>query len=291
MNEKTILNKIKKEFPKLKWKTYRSVNQGWDHDVIILDEKIVLRAPREKSYKEIFANEIQLLNHLRKKINTEIPNYKFVSKDKSIAGYECLKGKELTYSRFRHLSKSDKQRLAIQFASFITKLHKTPKAIVKKYKIKNRNQHQLNKDLILDLRKIVYPKLRKADIKAIEAYFDELRESFNHKYDNVLTHNDLTSEHILWDIVKRQLKIIDFSDQEYTDPAVDFVGIVEYGLHFTNQVFDLYDRKKNKEIIERAQLYYKRMPLWFMKDALLDNPWCTFKKGYTMFRKRFKNTI
>jgi aminoglycoside 2''-phosphotransferase len=287
MKAESFLHRIKKEFPQLKWKSYRQLTHGWDHMIIILDEKIVFRFPRDKKYKDEFQNEIQLLHYLKKKVKVGIPEYHCISKDKSIAGYNMVVGRELELPRFRRLSASEKETVARQLAKFITTLHKTPTSVINKYNLEIENQEKLYKELVRDTKRLLFPRLRKEDIQVIEEYFRELRATLDHHYSNTLVHNDLAGEHILWDVKKKQVNIIDFSDRAFGDPAIDFTGLLEYGVKFTKRVLGLYSGKKDDQLLERSQLYFKRVPLWVMKDSMQGYP-CTFKEGYDMFKKRFK---
>ena len=66
MKAEFFLQKIKNEFPQIEWKKYRRLTHGWDHVVIVFDEKLIFRLPKNKEYKEKFKNEIQLLAFLKK---------------------------------------------------------------------------------------------------------------------------------------------------------------------------------------------------------------------------------
>jgi len=103
----------------------------------------------------------------------------------------------------------------------------------------------------------------------------------------VLVHSDLRWEHILWDSRSKQINIIDSSDRTLGDGAIDFVGLLEYGAEFTEKVFALYSGKKDDQMLRRAQLYFKRIPLWIITDSMHGSP-CTFEQGYTMFKERFE---
>jgi aminoglycoside phosphotransferase (APT) family kinase protein len=196
-------------------------------------------------------------------------------------------GRELTASRFRRLNASEKEIVAKRLAEFITALHATPKSVIKKFHVKSENQQKLFKELVRDTKKLLFPRLPKKDVQLIEQYFVELKTALDHNFPNALVHNDLTGEHILWDAKNKQINIIDFSDRAFGDPASDFTGFLEYGLKFTKHVFDLYGGKKDDYMLNRSQLYFKRIPLYVMKDSLQGFP-CTFEQGYKMFKKRFK---
>ena len=75
MKAEFFLQKIKNDFPQIKWKKYRILTHGFDHVIIVLDEKIIFRFPKDEAYKAEFENEIQLLRHLKKKVKVGIPEY------------------------------------------------------------------------------------------------------------------------------------------------------------------------------------------------------------------------
>lgn len=287
MKAESLLQKIKEEFPEIEWKTYRHLTHGWDHVVIILDEKIVFRVPKDSYYMNQLKNEIELLHYLKKKVKVGIPEYTYVSEDKAIAGYPMVMGQELTASRFHQLSSSEREIAAQQLAEFITTLHATPESIIKRYDVRAEDQEKLYRELVQDTKEFLFPRLRKKYIQVIEKYFEELKIALNHNYPKVLVHNDLAGEHILWDTEKKHINIIDFSDRSFGDPAIDFSGLREYGPKFANRVFELYKGKKDEYMLYRSQLYSKRVPLYIMKDALQGYP-CTFEEGYEILKKRFK---
>jgi len=282
-----FLRRIREEFPEIKWKNYRYLTHGWDHVVVILDEKTVFRTPKDSRYRNELKNEIQLLHYLKEKVKVGTPEYNYVSKNKSFAGYNMLMGQELTVPSFQRLNAYEKEIVAKQLAEFITTLHSTPKSAIKKFHVKSANQQKLYNDLVRDTKKILFPLLHKKDIQLTEQYFVELKKAINHNLATTLIHNDLTDEHILWDAKNRQINIIDFSDRSFGDPASDFAGLLEYGLKFTRRVFNLYGGKKDDHMLNRSQLYFKRIPLYMMKDSFQGFP-CTFEQGYTMFKKRFR---
>ncbi|MCA9372317.1 aminoglycoside phosphotransferase family protein [Candidatus Woesebacteria bacterium] len=287
MKTEFFIQKIKNDFPQLKWKKYRVLTHGFDHVIIVLDEKIIFRFPKDKEYKAEFENEIQLLHYLTKKVKVGIPEYNYISKDKSIAGYDMVRGRELTASRFRRLSASEKDTVAKQLAEFISTLHTTPKSIIAKYNVRTENQEKEYRILVRDVKKLLFPRLKKQEIQAIEEYFAELKDALGHKYSNALTHYDLAWAHILWDGKNNQVNIIDFSDRAFGDPAIDFSGLFEYCTKFVEKVFKLYSGKKDEQMLKRSQLYFKRIPLSIMKNSLQGKP-VNFEQGYKKFKKVFK---
>jgi len=287
MKAEFLLQKIKNDFPQIKWKKHRILTHGFDHIIIVLDRKIIFRFPKCKEYKSVFEHEIQLLHYLKKRVKVGIPEYIYISKDQSLAGYKMLNGRELSASRFRRLSASEKDTIAKQLAEFISGLHATPKPILAKYNVQTENQKKDYNKFVRDTKKLVFPRLNKVEIQIIEKFFNELRDALDHTYSNALIHNDLTSAHILWDSKKNRVNIIDFSDRAFGDPASDFAGLWEYGSKFTKKVYELYRGKKNDTLLYRSQLYFKRIPLSDMRNSLQGHP-RNFEQSYSMFKNIFK---
>lgn len=289
MEAESFLQRIAEEFPQIQWKKYRFITQGWDHVVLILDERIVFRAPRDSRYRDELKYEIELLHYLNKNGSVGIPEYIYISRDTSFAGYTIVPGCELTKSRFELLPDSEKELIARQLAGFITTLHATPQSIIRRCHVRTEDQATLYTEFVKDIIGLLFPRLPGEDIRLIEEYLAQLKGTLIHEYQRVLAHNDLGSEHILWDDQKHRVNIIDFSDRAFDDPAIDFIGLLEYGTQFQERVFELYGGKKDDKMLYRSYVYYKRVPLYLMVDALKGYP-CTFEEGYELFKTLFTGT-
>jgi len=254
---------------------------------IILDEKIVFRTSKDVRDRYELKTEIGLLAYLRKKVDIGIPEYKYITRDKTLAGYDILPGKELTPARFRRLMKEEKQTVARQLAHFISILHATPKSVINKYHVRIQNYHKEFTSFVRNIKVLLFPRLRKREIKTTILFLNELKNEIGRKFPRTLVHQDLGDIHILWDKKNKQINIIDFSDRSYGDPAIDFTGLLEYETAFTRRVYRLYKGKKDDRMLIRSKLYYKKVSLYLMMDALRGDP-CTFKEGYELFRRRFK---
>ncbi len=288
MDKKTILRRIKSEFPDITWESHRFIDHGWDHHVAVLDEKLVFRTPKrfDRGVPREFHDEIRLLKYLKGKVKIKIPGYRYVSRDKTLAGYEMLPGKELDRKLFKRLKPADKKAAAEQIAGFITSLHSVPRRNAMRFHVRLEDEVKLNASLIRSVRKKIYPKLNVRHIEIINEYLKDLDDSIKKVRCRVLAHNDLTGEHILWDGQNKRMGVIDFSDRCWSDPAADFAGIMEYGRDFVKRVYDLYMCRKDEGLLHRAELYYKRISLYMMLDSLDGLP-CTFKQGYEMLKERF----
>ncbi len=284
----------------MEWKRYRFLTHGWDHYVVILERNkgknnIVFRFPNVKSrdgyYLRELGNEIELLNYLKKRVHIGIPKYTYISKDRSFVGYAMLAGKELTYARFQKLFDHDRQTIAAQLAGFITALHRTPPSVTKRCRVRRENTWRYFNRFVRNVKRLLFPSrdLTKNDKQLIKRFLIELRSALKIYEKNkrkVLIHRDLTYIHILWDDLKKRINIIDFSDRVLGDPAGDFTELFEYGPRFAEKVFLLYKGKKDEHMLDRARLYFKRLPILFMIDSLTRFH-CSFKENCALFRKRF----
>ncbi len=289
MRKRDLIVKIRKEFPELQWKRATHVVEGWDHYVINLDNKWIFRFPRMAEYRKILVDEIPLLKYLSPRLNIRIPVYKFVSKDKTFAGYELIKGIQLSKEIFAKLPQKTKSVIARQIADFLTRLHRTPIAQAKKLKVPKRNKLAEYQELKRSMERLVYYRIPKAHKVLIEDFLLELKLCL--KFPNwVLIHNDLFPAHILLDENKKRINgIIDFADREIDDPALDFAELWVYGRDFVTAVYKLYRGPKDSEFINRSILYYKRMPLYVMNATPKTEGTTAFTKGYKLFKEIWLN--
>ena len=155
------------------------------------------------------------------------------------------------------------------------------------HNVRAENREKAYEDLVRDTREPLFPRFREEEIRLVQEYFGELRGALNHDYSDVLVRSDLGSEHILWDSRSKQINIIDFSDRALGDGAIDFTGLLGYGAEFTEKVSDLYCGGKDGQMLERSQLYFKRVPLLNMIASMHGFP-RDFEEGYTVFRERLR---
>ena len=286
MEEGLFLRRLREEFPDLTWTSHRYLTHGWDHAVLILDEALVFRAPKAQAYRGGLANEAKLLRHLQPRVEVGIPDYVYESADGSFAGYRLLAGRELYAATFGRLSEAEKERIAEQLAAFLTALHATPKSVARECGVPEQDPRKDHADLVRDTEALVLPRLARHEVQVIRAFLTELAAEVKPTRPTALVHGDLDGEHILWEAKTEQVNIIDFSDRSIGDPAIDFAALFAYGHGFTERVLKRYRGSRAEGILRRSELYFRRMPVETMADALHGYP-CTFEEGYAEFRARF----
>ena len=268
-----FLNLIREHFPELRFSKSRIFRHGYDHHVLMLDDKYIFRFPK-KEYRERFKSEVRLLKYLQNRIKLSIPNYTYVAKDLSFGGYKKVQGHEMRQYLLKQLPIDRKKYIAKQLGQFLTQMHSTPISKVRQVGIEDEHvggywwSKKNCQELIRKLRTKVYPKLNKEEIRWIEKKYDErLRLPLDVKL--VALHNDFGSEHILFDPDKgRVTGVIDFADIEVGDPALDFALLWVYGKKFVYWVLDNYDHPVDQCFLARSKFSEIIMPANDLLDSL-----------------------
>lgn len=266
-----LLKRIKKEFPGIEWENHTFLNHGWDHEVIILDKKIVFRFPNSSEYANSFKEEVKLLQFLVKKLSVNIPDYKYVAKDHSFAGYDIVPGIELSEKAFTQLRQSEKSEIAKQLAGFLAALHSLPSKELAAFEIEPADIPSETKRMRRQAQQYLSGKLTKVEYHRVVEILDKLDALPFDEMPRSLIHNDLSPSHIFWDSGSQRLGVIDFSDRSLGDPAFDFTELLDYGDSFTQEVFSQYDGPKDSDFLERSKLYWQRVGVYLLIDSFLTN--------------------
>lgn len=286
MTKRSLVQKINKEFPDLKWHEAEHNVEGWDHYVLILDNKYVFRFPRTEFYVKRLRDEIQLLQYLKKrKLGVSIPEYKFIADKGKFAGYSMLQAEQMTNKVFQGMSLRQKKNVAKKLGKFLSVLHKTPLRVAKKYGTGVLDHRERYKNLVLDAKKYIKPRISQKNYGTMLSFLKEFKEYQNFPNYRFI-HSDLYFRHIIIDKRKNIFGIIDFSDRRIGDPSLDFGELHLYGEDFVREVYKNYSGKKDKDFLYRSKLYYKCVPLNLMIMRIKDRRE-SFAKGYKMFKELF----
>ena len=282
------LRRIAEEFPDLRWNAHRRLTHGWDHEVVILDEALVFRAPKADPDHARITNEATLLDYLRRRTSVGIPEYTHRSSDGSFVGYRLVAGRELEPRTFRRLSDAARDRIARQLASFISAMHSVPMHVARQFRAPEQDIRAEHETLARDTEDLILPRLERPEAEMVTRFLADVGSELTHEIERQLIHADLSPEHILWDRDRKEVNIIDFSDHAIGDPALDFAELHSYGHPLVASVFERYSGPKDERLLRRAALYFKWTPLETMIDALRGYP-CTFEEGYIQLRQRFQS--
>lgn len=268
MSRKELIIKIEEEFPKLKFREAKLITCGFNHIVLMLDNKYIFRFPKDKYYKKKIKTEMTLLDKLKDKIKVAVPDYQYFPKDRSFGGYKLIPGKRLTKTAFNKLDNKSQKNLAVELGIFLAALHKLP---LKTAKYVGLVQEWTIADRIKEFhkrKKHVYSPLSVKE-KAFVNNFIKKWGSLITPKDLSVIHFDFTGDHIF--INKNQLAgIIDFGDSALGDPANDFAWLWTYGQKFVNEVYDSYSGPKDKNFLKRSRYYYFATLLSSLYHGVID---------------------
>lgn len=287
------LREIEKHFPNLRYKEARIIRHGWDHDVVVLDDKWVFRFTKNKDYLRVLRKEISVINWLKKYTKLPLPDYKYVAKDGSFGYYPMLKGRELRKHIFqRHFKGSKKERLAKELGEFLTVLHSLPLETAQHWGIKtgpySRGAYEQRQ---VRMRKTLFPKLNAKEITWIEAQYKQFME-LDWNFQPVVLHSDFTHHHILVDVEKGRVSgLIDFADVEVGDPARDLGALWEYGPAFVEETLKHYKGTVDVDLLDRSKFPNKYYMVNEMLEVLVNprvHPSMSFEKSHEELRRAMK---
>ena len=260
-----LLAKIRRHFPRLTWQTYRYNDQGWDHEVIVLDEHLVFRFPNDQDYAADLKDVITTLKLLKPRLVAAIPDYTYVAKDGQFAGYRMIPGQQVSRQVYDGMPSPDRLALTQQLADFLSALHRLP---LDPNSIGSVHGSYLAEDQAHVKTRMpqIKPRLTLPDYRMAQRMLANTDQLLLKSLPTVLLHNDISSTHILWDESAGKLGIIDFSDRCLGDPAVDFAELFEYGAAFVQEVYRLYRGPKDDTFLERAWQYQQWVGVYILAD-------------------------
>jgi aminoglycoside 2''-phosphotransferase len=206
----------------LPFTTAELVTYGEDNLIVVLDQKWIVRFPRNDEYRARFAAELNLLDVLGPLSQIPVPRYEHVAPDKSFGAYRRIPGVELSPDRFAEFSESGRKAALISLAEFLSTLHALPQRLL------IQPDGMIARTWSGEQFAALYRGMRRAKIARVVSPDVLLRfDAFHDVFENSrpgpsrLVHDDITDDHILTDAGGIS-GIIDFSDASFGDPAIDF---------------------------------------------------------------------
>ncbi len=261
---KTLLKRIKGSFPDIGWGSYVYIDEGWDHEVIILDNKLVFRFPNDAQYS--LKNETEVLKNLKSLVPLAIPDYSFIAPDFSFVGYKLIAGQVLSKEFFDSLSVDSRTEIAKQLAGFLSALHKIPLDSPYLSLVEKASMRQFQNEVRQQTTEYLKPVLGSQDLSLVMEIIEKIDLLLAKPLPSVFLHGDVYSRHLLWDTDTNKLGIIDFSDMYIGDPAYDFAELHEYGQQFVYEVYKYYSGPKDETFLDRAWAYQRWVGVFMMTD-------------------------
>jgi aminoglycoside 2''-phosphotransferase len=220
---------IREQFPALRVDTMAYLGEAKDHVGCLVNRQLVFRFPKREEAEQKLRMELALLPELAPTLPLPIPQYSHIARTPSrafprvFAGYPLLTGQPLT----DYIPAIwDTPWWAPAVGAFVTALHRFPVARARQLCVPGgtaeewRSRYQ---NLYRGVQEKVYPLVTPRQQAAIRRYFVDFLDNPRHfEWEPVLLHHDIYSGHILLDVDTQKVTgIIDFSDCDIGDPAVD----------------------------------------------------------------------
>ena len=223
-----LVARIRAEFPDLAFARATLNDLGEDHAVVFLDQAWVFRFPRNAEVAAHAAMERRLLDALKPVSPITVPAYDHVSGAGDFGGYRMIAGRELSETLFARLAAGAQARVLDELGRFLRALHGLPPELAATDRPSHRDAAYYA-GAYRRRRARLTKALTPAGLADADRFFEALPGAVACT-ERILTHRDLTEDHILLSPPGNRLAgVIDFTDAARGDPAFDFTFLWAYG--------------------------------------------------------------
>lgn len=272
-------------FPEFRDAKIELITDGWDNDVLVVDDEWIFRIPRDVDERPLLVTEARLLDILHNQYQIKnAPKYTYVEPTGILAGYKKLEGVNPTAERVTTWSDEDKSMFGMQLGVFLRTLHNVQTTLV----IDLIRKFELLAD-VLELQQDVlvletsFPSTEVFDqaVAVLDSTIALLRQSEI----KVLVHRDMNPGNLLWDDVHKQLNIIDFSDRAIAHPGIDMAYLFEYDDVVLDGFCVAYGPAA-QEYLVFAKLAYQCIGLRVFRAAMKESKNVTKEEGLAILTKK-----
>lgn len=246
VTDELAINCIQEQFPELLPIEIKSIGEGWDNKIFLVNEEIIFRFPRRKIAVELIERENALLKNLQPLFAIRIPNPVYIGKPTSSYPYPFHGYKIIPGLSGCHAHLTDEARLASLpvLAKFLRQLHNIDEAQAISLGAENQifDRTVIN-EAITDLKervnKITTKKICAIDMDCFEQEM-QIANKIKLPEDKCLVHGDLYCRHLMFD-KNNLVGIIDWGDVGINNRSVDLSVIWSfYPQSVHGQFFKLY---------------------------------------------------
>ncbi|WP_375383522.1 phosphotransferase family protein [uncultured Sphingomonas sp.] len=255
--------------PKISTAAVRVEQGGGDHRLLILDEQLAFRFPRDGQHD--LDLELLVLDQLRQATTISVPGYEYVAPKRDFGGYRLIAGVPVTLTRLRHIAPASRLAIVDGIVALLKALHGIDPASIRLPVEWPRlwSAAQFAKRLVQDRLSLIvgrWPSLGKPVLRFAECYGKQRAPR------EVVLHGDLVDEHVLIDERAGQLAgVIDFGDVALGDPAQDFIGFWAYGRRAAEGAIRHYDSNgADPGLPERSRNHFLRYRIDQLYEAVRD---------------------
>jgi aminoglycoside 2''-phosphotransferase len=280
------LNRIRECFPRLVVETVRANRDGLINDVLIVNEQLVFRFPKNETWaRDLLTNEIKVIQLARYYLDVQIPQIEYHAAD--MMAYRFISGSALQRNDILVLDENTQDEIACQLATYLKQLHSIPMDDVARHQITQSDtnrDHQVWVRLFEDVKSELFPLMMPHAREWVVRHFAPvLADEGFMNYQPCLINGDTTPYHILFDKQARRISgIIDFGTAGIGDPSADFAtSIYFYGESFLRRMAKFYP--EIRDVVDRARFWAGTLELqWALSGIRAQNAgwsWLTVHLG------------
>lgn len=269
---------IKEIYPSIQEDEIKVLDDGWDHHVYVIKDKIAFRFPRTKEHGQKDEIETRFFEIFASQSPIKVQNMKFFTDSKTGIKYQIydfIQGERFTKDLAKKLSSEQLSSIAQDLGKFLSALHSYPVLEARKLymdEIVNPLDYVDYWEAFLkkDIESNMFEHFSKEEQEWIRIIFHEYITTVRKQpFEVKVTHFDLLPEHILIDSKTHELSgIIDFS-LRISDPAYDFSYIDRYGENFLTEVINNYPlQQEDSTFTIRRRFYEARLGFSFLSQAI-----------------------
>ncbi len=203
----------------------RLITDGMQNLVLVIDEELVARIPRDADGRRALTEEHRLVAHLKNHVSAPLPQ--LVAGTEELAVYRMLQGEPITREALARLDRLHCERLVDDVAEFLAEMHSAPVA-------EGLRASTATKSLSawLELRdranEVLKPLLWRHQQDWLDGLFRPVENGeLSFDFSPAIIHGDLASYHLLHDPVTARLTgVLDFGVSGRGDPAVDLACLL-----------------------------------------------------------------
>lgn len=278
------IRRIREAFPELALSSLRADPDGLINDVLILNEELVFRFPKNDTWaRELLRNEIRVIDLLSDYTNMHLPVFEHRFDD--FVAYKFIPGTALQRNDILTLDDTAQDRIAEQLADFLRQMHTIPMVEIIRHNISQSDvnrSHNVWRRLAEDVERVLFPLMMAHTRQWVVRHFEPiLKDEHWMEYQAALINGDVSPYHILHDGKGTKINgIIDFGTAGIGDPAADFACIIyHYGETFLQRMAKFYP--EIREGVDRARFWAGTLELqWALRAIASENKiWFTVHIG------------
>jgi aminoglycoside 2''-phosphotransferase len=255
---KKAKSEILLNYPDFEFENIKKLGEGMDSVAFLVNKNYIFRFPKNDDVRENLAKEIAALPILQTKLEIEIPNFEYVSKNNSFVGYRKIEGKFLTKELFNSFAENEQDEIQKSLADFLQTIHKQKVEEFVKWGVEIQDFRADYEWDFENIKEFVFPLISAKNADFISKQFRQYLETEeNFSFEPVLLHNDLSPDHIL--IEPKTIKlvgIIDFGDIGIGDPDYDLIYFLDdYAEEFVRSFLRFYPHPNHEKLFEKLYFF------------------------------------